>query len=71
MIVFFSSHGFVLGFMLQSYHERGVGLYKVFSSNDLTLLFYSIFALFFTQEETTMNITVHILNYNGSFLQTN
>ena len=33
-------------FLLQSQYKRGMGVYKVFNSNDLTLLFYSVYIYF-------------------------
>ena len=50
-----------------------MGVYKIFSSSDSTLLFYSVFTFVssLTQEETTANITVHISNYNNNFVLDN
>ena len=46
-----------------------MGAYKVFSSNNLTSLFYIVYLWFILNlKETTNNITAHILNYNSSFL---
>ena len=63
MFALFSSFNFLLVCLLQSCHKRGVEVYNVFNSNDLTLqglpLLHSSF------------ITVHTLNYNSSFLLDN
>ena len=49
--------------------QKSMGFYKVFNCNDLTLFLYSIYFCFILDlDETTTNITVHILNYNSSFL---
>ena len=46
MFVLFSSSNLLLVCLLQSWHKRNVGVYKVFNSNDLTLLFYSVYLYF-------------------------
>ena len=41
-----SSSNLFLVSLLQSQYKRGMGVYKVFNSNDLTLLFYSVYIYF-------------------------
>ena len=45
-VFIFLSSNLRLLFLLQSQYKRGVGVYKVFRSNDVTLSFYSIYLCF-------------------------
>ena len=49
-------------------HMSKTGVYKVFRSTDLTLLFYRVYLYFPLDLRRTENIAVHILYYNSSFL---
>ena len=44
--VLFSSSNFLLVFLLQTQHKRGMSVYKIFNSNYLILLFYSVYLCF-------------------------
>ena len=61
----------LLVFLLQSYHKRYMGVYKVFNSSDLMFYFTKItFASFWTEEEPIANITVYILSCCSFLLDT-
>ena len=44
--VLFSSSNLIVACLLKSQHKKGMGVYKVFSSGDLTLMFYGVYLRF-------------------------
>ena len=46
VFILFSFSNLILVSLLQSWQKRTVGVYKVFNSNHLTLLFYSVYLYF-------------------------
>ena len=46
MCVLFLSSNLLLACLLQSWHKRGVSVYKVFNSNDLTVFSYRFYLYF-------------------------